>query len=62
MQDEVIIFRENESFKATTKENYFAYVRDARKIWDFSSFDNLQDVIEYIKTYFKTNNIIFKGA
>ena len=46
-----IIYDDNT--KVTTKENYNAYIMDAFKVWDFSSFEgDLNAIKTYLDKYF----------
>lgn len=49
--------------KGTPKENYDAVVRDGRKITNFSTFDSMKDIMEYVvkELHYAPENIMVIG-
>lgn len=61
-----IIYTSSTGFTGTTEKNYKAYIQDARKNHHFNrvnGFENIDDVIKYVTTYFRyaIDDIIFIG-
>lgn len=51
MDEKYIIYKTAFGYKGTTEENYNARIQNARKIKDFSAFDNTNDIIECLVKY-----------
>lgn len=47
-----VIFKECGRLKVTTEQNYYAFVRDARKVQDCGAFDSPAEIIEYYCKWF----------
>lgn len=51
-----VLYKNNDDYVLTTRENYNAYICDANKLTVFKrshGFNTLSDVQNYIKEYFK---------
>ena len=46
-----VIWKE-EGYKMTTEENYNAYIRNERKVSDWSAFNSADEIIEYCVKWF----------
>lgn len=47
-----IIWNDGNGYKMTTEANYNAFIRDARKVSDFSAFDSADEIIAYCVKWF----------
>jgi hypothetical protein len=58
--EKFILYGEKGSYRITTTKNYNSYIQDRREIMDFSSFDGVPEILEYIAMYsaIPSNNII----
>lgn len=52
MNEKLIIYRELSGLKVTPESNYFARIRNERRVTDCSAFSNAEEVREYFCKYF----------
>lgn len=48
-----ILYGTTGNYRLTTIKNYNSYIQDRNKITDFSSFESIPEILEYIAMYFK---------
>lgn len=49
--EKIIIFKELETLKTTTEENYNAIIRNASKINTWKAFETAEEIIDYCIKY-----------
>lgn len=49
--DDMVIYKENGKYKMTNGKNWSSNVRNGNEIQDLSSFDNADDIVDYMKKY-----------
>lgn len=62
-KNKYVIYKENGKFKGTAYDNYSADIINANKVQDYSDFENLEQLVEYLldNTNVKRENIITIG-
>lgn len=46
-----VIFKEMDTYKSTTSDNYAARIRNAREVCTWNGFDDPHDIISYLCQY-----------
>ena len=54
--DKIVIYKELGDYKTTSKANYNARIRDARKIQTLSDFESAREIMDYYNKYFHTTD------